>query len=81
MVVKNVLVTASNGFIGRHVCKRLKELGSKLLLLLLIEKICQDYSQHFGINIVTLHPFFVYGPNSRDRSLISFIISQIKKDG
>ena len=48
---------------------------------LLSEKICQDYSQHFGINIVTLHPFYVYGPNSRDRSLIPSIISQIKKEG
>jgi len=46
-----------------------------------IEKICQDYSQHFGINIVALRPFYVYGSNARDRSLIPTIISQIKKDG
>ncbi|MGH9997952.1 MAG: NAD-dependent epimerase/dehydratase family protein [Nitrososphaeraceae archaeon] len=46
-----------------------------------LEKICQDYSQHFGINIVVLRPFYVYGPNFRDRSLITTIISQIKKDG
>ncbi|MGI0031134.1 MAG: NAD-dependent epimerase/dehydratase family protein [Nitrososphaeraceae archaeon] len=46
-----------------------------------LEKICQDYSQHFGINIVVLRPFYVYCPNSRDRSLIPTIISQIKKDG
>jgi hypothetical protein len=43
-------------------------------------KICQDYSQHFGINLVTLHPFYVNGLNSGDRSLISSIISQIKKE-
>jgi len=45
------------------------------------EKICQDYSQHFGINIVTLRPLYMYAPNSRDRSFILTIISQIKKDG
>lgn len=41
-----------------------------------LEKICQDYSQHFGINIVALRPFYVYGPNSRDRSL--FLLSSVK---
>lgn len=48
---------------------------------LIAEKICQSYSQHFNINIVTLHPFYAYGPDSRDRSLIPSIISQIKRDG
>lgn len=179
MTAKKVLVTGSNGFVGRHLCKRLKELGIQVVTRtnnqkpidvtnvaqlpttkninaivhlaaktsvsdsfkephetystniigtlnvlefarirkikkfiyvstyvygepqyipidekhdvnphspyntskLLSEKICQDYSQHFGINIVTLRPFYVYGPNSRDRSLIPSIISQIKKDG
>ncbi|MGE5822737.1 MAG: NAD-dependent epimerase/dehydratase family protein [Nitrososphaerota archaeon] len=46
-----------------------------------LEKICQGYSQHFGINIVTLRQFYVYGPTSRNRSLIPTIISQVKKDG
>lgn len=46
-----------------------------------LEKICQDYSQQFGIKIVALRPFDVYGSTSRDRFLISSIISQIKKDG
>ena len=46
-----------------------------------LEKNCQDYSQHFGINLVTLHPCYVNGLNKGDRSLISFIISEIKKDG
>ena len=48
---------------------------------LIAEKICQSYSQHFNINIVTLRPFNAYGPDSRDRSLIPSIISQIKRDG
>ncbi|MGE5822738.1 MAG: NAD-dependent epimerase/dehydratase family protein [Nitrososphaerota archaeon] len=39
MIIKKVLVTGSNGFVGRHACKRLKELGSKLLLLLIIENL------------------------------------------
>ena len=29
--------------------------------------------------MVTLRPFYVYGPNSRNRSLIPSIIKQIKK--
>ena len=37
MTIKKVLVNGRNGFIGRHLCKRLKKLGSKLLLLLLIK--------------------------------------------
>jgi UDP-glucose 4-epimerase len=48
---------------------------------LLAEKICQRYSHYFGINIVTLRPFYVYGPNSRNRSLVPSIIRQIKKSG
>jgi uncharacterized protein YbjT (DUF2867 family) len=39
MTIKKVLVTGSNGFVGRLACKRLKELGSKLLLLLKIENL------------------------------------------
>jgi UDP-glucose 4-epimerase len=48
---------------------------------LLAEKLCKNYSCSFGIDIVTLRPFYVYGPNSRNRSLIPSIIKQIKKDG
>jgi UDP-glucose 4-epimerase len=48
---------------------------------LLAENICQNYSHYFGINIVTLRPFYVYGPISRNRSLIPSIIKQIKKNG
>jgi nucleoside-diphosphate-sugar epimerase len=39
MTIKKVLVTGSNGFVGRLACKRLKELGPKLLLLLKIENL------------------------------------------
>jgi UDP-glucose 4-epimerase len=48
---------------------------------LLAEKICQNYSHYFGINIATLRPFYVYGPNCRNRSLIPSIIQQIKMNG
>lgn len=48
---------------------------------LLAEKICHNYSHSFRINTVTLRPFYVYGPNSRNSSLIPSIIKQIKKDG
>lgn len=46
---------------------------------LLAEKICQNYSYSFGIDTVTLRPFYIYGPNCRNRSLIPSIIKQIKK--
>lgn len=46
---------------------------------LLAENICQNYSQYFGIDIVILRPFYVYGPSSRNRSLVPSIIKQIKK--
>jgi nucleoside-diphosphate-sugar epimerase len=45
------------------------------------ENICQIYSHYFGMNIVTLRPFYVYGPNHGNRSLIPSVIKQIKKDG
>jgi len=48
---------------------------------LLAEKLCENYSHDFGINIVTLRPFYVYGPNSRYRSFIPSVIRQIKKNG
>ena len=47
---------------------------------LLAEKICESYSHYFGINIVTLRPFYIYGPNSRNRSFVPSIIKQIKKN-
>ncbi|HEY9398943.1 MAG TPA: NAD-dependent epimerase/dehydratase family protein [Nitrososphaeraceae archaeon] len=47
---------------------------------LLAEELCQNYSHDFGIDIVILRPFYVYGPDSRDRSFIPSIIQQIKKN-
>ncbi len=47
---------------------------------LLAEKLCQNYSHDFGIDVVILRPFYVYGPDSRDRSFIPSVIQQIKKN-
>ena len=46
-----------------------------------LEKICQTIRNGFGMNLVTLHSFYVNGLNSKDRPLICSIINQIKKDG
>lgn len=48
---------------------------------LLAERICQYYLRDFETSIVTLRPFYIYGPESRDRSLIPSVIRQIQKDG
>jgi len=45
------------------------------------ENLCKYYSQDYGINIVTLRPFYIYGPLSNPHSFISSIITQIKKNG
>jgi UDP-glucose 4-epimerase len=45
------------------------------------ENLCKYYSQDYGINIVTLRPFYIYGPISNPLSFISSIITQIKKNG
>ena len=45
------------------------------------EKLCENYSHDFGVNVVTLRPFYVYGPNSRSYSFISSAIRQIKNSG
>jgi UDP-glucose 4-epimerase len=45
---------------------------------LLAEQLCESYSNVFGINIVTLRPFYVYGPGARNYSFISSAIQQIK---
>jgi nucleoside-diphosphate-sugar epimerase len=47
---------------------------------LLAEYICENYSHDLGIDIVTLRPFYIYGPNSR-YSFISSAIRQIKENG
>jgi UDP-glucose 4-epimerase len=48
---------------------------------LLAERLCENYSQDFGIDIVTLRPFYIYGPNSRSYSFIPSAINQIKETG
>jgi UDP-glucose 4-epimerase len=42
---------------------------------LLSEKLCEYYSEDFGINIVTLRPFSIYGPSNNS----SFIPTVVKK--
>jgi len=48
---------------------------------LLAEQLCQDYSHDFGIDIVTLRPFYIYGPGSRPYSFVSSAIRQINENG
>jgi len=45
---------------------------------LIAEQLCKDYSNDFGIDIVTLRPFYIYGPDSRSYPFISSAIIQIK---
>lgn len=48
---------------------------------LIAEQLCENYSNDFGINVVTLRPFYIYGPNARSYSFISSAIRQIKETG
>ena len=43
------------------------------------EQICRDYHKHFGIRIVILRPFNIYGPGQDKRFLIPSIIAQAEK--
>lgn len=45
------------------------------------EKLCENYAQDYGIDIVTLRPFYVYGPSSNKTSFIPLIIKQILQNG
>lgn len=45
---------------------------------LIAEKVCEFYSHDFGIDIVTLRPFCLYGPQPRPNSLIYSIFDQIE---
>lgn len=47
---------------------------------LIAEQLCKNYSNDFGINIATLRPFYIYGPDSRAHPFISSAIMQIKRD-
>jgi UDP-glucose 4-epimerase len=42
---------------------------------LLSEKICEHYSEDYGINIVTLRHFSIYGPSNNS----SFVLSVVRR--
>jgi UDP-glucose 4-epimerase len=44
---------------------------------LVSEKLCQFYSHDYGIDIVTLRPFYLYGSYTRANSLIHCILDQL----
>jgi nucleoside-diphosphate-sugar epimerase len=48
---------------------------------LLAEQLCQSYSRDFALNIVTLRPFYLYGPRPRPHSFIYSLLDQIVKRG
>ena len=43
----------------------------------LAEKLCENYSLEYGLNVVSLRPFYIYGPNNKESSLVQKIISGI----
>ncbi len=45
------------------------------------ENLCEYYSQDYGLNVVTLRPFYIYGPFSNSLTFLPSIISQIKEKG
>lgn len=48
---------------------------------LIAEKLCEYYAQDYGIDIVTLRPFYIYGPSMNKASFIPSIIKQIIEKG
>jgi nucleoside-diphosphate-sugar epimerase len=48
---------------------------------LIAEQICKNYSLDFGMDIVTLRPFLLYGPNAKSYMFISTAIQQIRHNG
>lgn len=48
---------------------------------LLADQLCRFYSRDFDIDIVTLRPFYIYGPGASSDSFIPSIIRQIKQTG
>jgi UDP-glucose 4-epimerase len=48
---------------------------------LIAEQLCKNYSLDFGIDIVTLRPFLLYGPTAKPYMFISTVIQQIKNNG
>jgi UDP-glucose 4-epimerase len=47
---------------------------------LLAERICESYSLEFKMNIITLRPFYIYGPSPRPRSFVHLILDQLVKE-
>jgi UDP-glucose 4-epimerase len=48
---------------------------------LLADQLCQYYSHDFNIDVVTLRPFYIYGPGVSSDSFIPSITRQIKQAG
>jgi nucleoside-diphosphate-sugar epimerase len=48
---------------------------------LLADQLCRFYSRDFNIDVVTLRPFYIYGPGISSDSFIPSIIRQIKQTG
>jgi UDP-glucose 4-epimerase len=46
----------------------------------LAENLCENYAKDFGLDIVTLRPFYIYGPSATVSSFIPSIIRQINSD-
>jgi UDP-glucose 4-epimerase len=44
------------------------------------ENLCKFYSEDYGIDIVTLRPFYLYGPLANSHSFIPSVVHQIKKN-
>ena len=44
---------------------------------IIAESLCEDYSKIFGINVVILRPFYLYGYNTKKNTLIRSILDQI----
>jgi nucleoside-diphosphate-sugar epimerase len=45
------------------------------------EQLCRSYSNNFRINIVTIRPFYIYGPGSKPLTFVPSVIQQIGKVG
>jgi len=45
------------------------------------ENLCKYHSEDYKIDIVTLRPFYIYGPLSNPHSFIPSVIQQIKENG
>jgi len=48
---------------------------------LIAEQLCENYAQDFGIDIVTLRPFLLYGPSAKPYMFVSTVIQEVKNNG